>query len=154
MRKCWEAVPVKGCLLFSLHLVQISHFLLQLKMGNLVHHRVYFFFLTRPIIHDIRVCQPSPWQIGLLLVVNVEVLQSEDLIPLAGALGARRKLRNKTVLERTSLFCSRCWKRSEPSLARMVIAFKESRYLKFKITCGMGTLIRRQFQCPTESREY
>lgn len=46
---------MKGCLLFSLHLVQISHFLLQLKMGNLVHHQVYFFF-TGSIIHDIHLC--------------------------------------------------------------------------------------------------
>lgn len=43
--------------LFSLHLVQISHFLWQMKMGNLVHHQVYhFFFFTRLIIHGIHLC--------------------------------------------------------------------------------------------------
>lgn len=47
---------MKGCSLFSLHLVQISHFLPQLKMGNLVHHQVYHFVFTRPIIHDIHLC--------------------------------------------------------------------------------------------------
>lgn len=51
---------MKGCPLFPLHLVQISHFLLQLKMGNLFHYQVYIFFFTGLIIHGIHLCLRAP----------------------------------------------------------------------------------------------
>lgn len=57
MRKCWEAVPVTGCPLFSLHLVQFHIFFSNWKWEILSITRcIFFFFFTGPIIHDIHLC--------------------------------------------------------------------------------------------------
>lgn len=60
------------------------------------------------------VCEPLPQQISLLLVVNMDMPQRADFIPLSRALGTRK---NKTVLKTVSLHCSQHLKRLEPSLA-------------------------------------
>lgn len=104
-------------------------------MGNLVHHRVYHFFFTRPIIHNIHLClRALPSQISLSLVVNVEVLQSADSTPFSRASGARS---NTTVLQMVSLHCS-VFEEIGTKSSAMTTSFKECICLMFKITCKTG----------------
>lgn len=60
MRKCWEAVPVTGCPLLPLHLVQFHIFFYNWKWEILSIIRCTFLFIylffTGPIIHDIHLC--------------------------------------------------------------------------------------------------
>lgn len=100
-----------------LHLVQISHFLLQLKMGNLLHHQVYlfFFFFTGPIIHDIHLCLQAPAWIDQSLI--------------GGKCGGAAECRLNSIIENFKdreeqsnpqagfFHCSQYWKISEPSPA-------------------------------------
>lgn len=136
MRKCWEAVPVKGCPLFSLHLVWISHFLLQLKMGNLVPSSGVSFFFTGPIIHDIHLC------------LRALALTDESLI--GGKCGSAAECRRNSIIKSfgdeeepnspqhgfSSLFIvfEEIWTKSSTVTA----AFKECICLMLNITCETG----------------
>lgn len=104
---------------YFLHLVQISHFLSQLKMGNLPHHQVYLFvvvvFFTGLIIHDTHLCLQAPAWIDQSLI--------------GGKCGSAAECRLNSIIENFKdreeqsspsggfPHCSQYWKSSEPSLA-------------------------------------
>lgn len=119
MRKCWEAVPVKGCpfLIFCI-LFRFHIFFCNWKWEIYCIIRCIFlfcFFFTGPIIHDIHLCLQAPAWIDQSLI--------------DGKCGGAAECRLNSIIENFKdreeqsspqagfFHCSQYWKISEPSLA-------------------------------------
>lgn len=119
MRKCWEAVPVKGCPFFTFCILFRFHIFFRNWKWEI--YRVIrcifllLFFFTGLIIHDIHLCLQAPAWIDQSLI--------------GGKCGSAAECRLNSIIENFKdreeqsspsggfPHCSQYWKSSEPSLA-------------------------------------